>query len=196
MKKCNKCRVDKPESDFYLDRGVPRGNCKDCVRAGRKRYYKTHRQECIEATRRYFQTPEGAQKRKAWLLARSRTPEFRARVRAWDKTEPGIASRRRRVSRFEKTPAGREATHRKHAKRRAANKSIICTLTAEQWSEILAKHNFACAYCHKPFTSELPATQDHVIPVTKGGHHTAENIVPACRPCNSRKRDRIYAHHP
>ena len=196
MKRCTNCKDEKPESEFYVDRGTPRSICKDCTRTKRKRYYKTHRNECLAYMKEYIARPEVSERRAAWSLERSRTPDFRAKVRAWDKTEAGVASRRRRVSRFEKTPAGREATRRKHAKRRAATKAIICTLTAEQWSEILAKHNFTCAYCHKPFTSEMPATQDHVIPVSKGGHHTADNIVPACRSCNSRKRDRIHAHHP
>lgn len=39
-----------------------------------------------------------------------------------------------------------------------------------------------CAYCERPAT-----TYDHVIPVSKGGRTTPDNIVPACRPCNASK---------
>jgi 5-methylcytosine-specific restriction endonuclease McrA len=43
-----------------------------------------------------------------------------------------------------------------------------------------------CTYCGAPAT-EL----DHVYPHSKGGPTIASNLVPACKPCNSRKRDRI-----
>ena len=42
-----------------------------------------------------------------------------------------------------------------------------------------------CAYC-----PSLAATWDHVIPVSKGGLTTPDNILPSCVPCNSSKRDR------
>jgi 5-methylcytosine-specific restriction endonuclease McrA len=32
---------------------------------------------------------------------------------------------------------------------------------------------------------------DHVIPRSKGGAHAWDNVVAACRPCNTRKRDRM-----
>jgi hypothetical protein len=56
-------------------------------------------------------------------------------------------------------------------------------LTFEQWQEIRAKHGNRCAYCEAPD----PKTLDHVVPLSKGGLHTASNVVPACKSCNSRK---------
>jgi len=41
-----------------------------------------------------------------------------------------------------------------------------------------------CAYCLRP-TKHL--TIDHVTPLARGGSHTPENIVMACRSCNSKK---------
>lgn len=49
-----------------------------------------------------------------------------------------------------------------------------------------------CAYCGNKFsTKEL--NLDHVIPSSKGGKTTWENIVLACIPCNSRKADKTPA---
>ena len=42
-----------------------------------------------------------------------------------------------------------------------------------------------CAYCDQPAT-----TWDHIIPVSKGGDTRLGNIVPACKSCNSKKKDR------
>ena len=41
-----------------------------------------------------------------------------------------------------------------------------------------------CVYCGQPATS-----RDHVLPLSHGGLHTQENMVPACRRCNGMKRD-------
>lgn len=49
-----------------------------------------------------------------------------------------------------------------------------------------------CAYCGWQMTYE-ESTLDHVIPLSKGGSNTIENIVLACRPCNEFKGDRIMS---
>lgn len=56
-------------------------------------------------------------------------------------------------------------------------------LTFEQWQGILEKYTRRCAYCGNPDAK----TMDHVTPISKGGFHTASNVVPSCRSCNSKK---------
>ncbi|MEB3212837.1 MAG: HNH endonuclease [Leptolyngbyaceae bacterium] len=53
--------------------------------------------------------------------------------------------------------------------------------------EVLRRDNHHCQYCGK--TRSL--TLDHVIPRSKGGTHTWDNVVAACEICNSRKGDRL-----
>jgi 5-methylcytosine-specific restriction endonuclease McrA len=45
---------------------------------------------------------------------------------------------------------------------------------------------FTCQYCNTQFPQKQ-LTFDHVMPISKGGKTTWENIVTACHPCNSRK---------
>jgi 5-methylcytosine-specific restriction endonuclease McrA len=59
------------------------------------------------------------------------------------------------------------------------------TLTASQWKAIKAHYGSRCVYCGQ--RSER-LTQDHIIPLSKGGTHTVQNVVPACRSCNSKKQ--------
>ena len=61
-------------------------------------------------------------------------------------------------------------------------------VTTEQWGEIKARYGGKCAYCRQP--CEKPE-MDHVQPVTKGGLHVPENVVPACKPCNIQKGNKI-----
>lgn len=53
--------------------------------------------------------------------------------------------------------------------------------------EIFARDGWACGYCGRA-AREL--TLDHVIPRHRGGAHTWENLVSACKPCNHRKAGR------
>jgi 5-methylcytosine-specific restriction endonuclease McrA len=53
--------------------------------------------------------------------------------------------------------------------------------------EVLHRDNHACQYCG----SGKRLTLDHVIPRSKGGQHTWNNVVAACESCNSKKGDRL-----
>lgn len=50
--------------------------------------------------------------------------------------------------------------------------------------EIFVRDNYTCQYCGQ---RGRDLTIDHVIPRHKGGKHTWENLVTACRSCNHRK---------
>lgn len=52
--------------------------------------------------------------------------------------------------------------------------------------EVLRRDHHSCQYCG----SNKRLTLDHVIPRSKGGKHTWDNVVTACETCNSRKGDR------
>lgn len=50
--------------------------------------------------------------------------------------------------------------------------------------EVFLRDNYTCQYCGIQ-TRDL--TLDHVVPKSRGGQHTWENLVSACRTCNHRK---------
>ena len=54
---------------------------------------------------------------------------------------------------------------------------------------ILLRDRYTCQYCQKVLNSgEL--TLDHVIPRSRAGETTWENLVASCNPCNNRKGNR------
>ena len=53
--------------------------------------------------------------------------------------------------------------------------------------EIFVRDRHTCQYCGRP-AHDL--TLDHVVPRHRGGGHTWENLVAACKPCNHRKGGR------
>lgn len=56
-------------------------------------------------------------------------------------------------------------------------------LTAQEWARIRAAWD-GCAYCG---STGVPLQRDCVLPLSRGGRYTLENIVPACRSCNASK---------
>ena len=62
----------------------------------------------------------------------------------------------------------------------------IFTVSSRDWAGICTRFNNRCFYCE----SEGVMTMDHVVPVSRGGRHSIGNLVPACKTCNSSKRDR------
>ena len=44
-----------------------------------------------------------------------------------------------------------------------------------------------CAYCGKQITNPDDLTQDHQLPLSRGGQTKASNLVPACIHCNREK---------
>jgi 5-methylcytosine-specific restriction endonuclease McrA len=58
------------------------------------------------------------------------------------------------------------------------------TLTRLEWQCLLEAHEYKCFYCKR---SNIALEQDHWIPLSKGGEHSLDNVVPACGDCNRRK---------
>lgn len=51
---------------------------------------------------------------------------------------------------------------------------------------VFVRDGHRCQYCNGPAEN-----LDHVVPRSRGGEHSWENVVAACRTCNMRKEDRM-----
>jgi hypothetical protein len=65
---------------------------------------------------------------------------------------------------------------------------LIGKFTTKEWQDKLKEYNFKCAYCG---TDRVKMTKDHLVPVSRGGTNTIDNIVPACLRCNMKKSIRF-----
>jgi hypothetical protein len=68
---------------------------------------------------------------------------------------------------------------------RAREANTPATLTVKQWAAAITYFGGKCAYCQsRPFQ-----VLEHFVPISRGGGTTADNCVPACNKCNSKKKD-------
>lgn len=90
----------------------------------------------------------------------------------------------------------REAYNRRNAERRARERGA---LIGEPFTrrDVLDRDGWICQLCLAPIDWNLrgrgrwaPAV-DHIVPLSKGGAHTFDNLQAAHSGCNARKRDRV-----
>ena len=82
-----------------------------------------------------------------------------------------------------KLPAAARARYAQRRQGRLAR--VDNDLTASQWADLLTAWG-GCAYCQ----AESPALQrDCIMPISRGGRYTLENVVPACPSCNASKHN-------
>lgn len=79
-----------------------------------------------------------------------------------------------------------KAARARYAKRRAGRmRRADNDLTTGQWQALLDAWG-GCAYCG---TTASALQKDCVLPLSRGGRYTLDNVVPACRSCNASKHN-------
>lgn len=186
QKRCYKCGELKALEDFNRNSKAPDGrrpDCRSCHRASVRAYAQEHREERLAYCRHYYlanreerlerQREYGvahAEQRRAYVAVRQAAPEYREARRVYEKQYWD-----------ERRDEARAKGHRWRARQKAATVSPITDAArSEKW----IYWNGCCWICGGPADS-----WDHVKPLSKGGPHVLSNLRPACRSCNSRKKD-------
>ena len=163
----------------------------DRPRLAAKRFRKAH-PDRVKASKRAYNAAHKEELRayrKAYCVAHKDDEAKRSRL--WRETHPEYSRLReethkesRRLWKRAYALANPDVCRASDARHRARKLSVPSTLTTAQWKAIVAAYKGKCAYCGaKP----KRLTIDHVLPLARGGHHIAGNVVPACMSCNQHK---------
>lgn len=171
-KRCTKCLLEKNTTEFGPRKKSPDGLnywCRICM--------------ADNARKNRVKNPEKARARRLRYHYRHKDKEA-VYYKQWataNKEKRSVTSRKYWAN---KNPEERRiVAARKRAIRRGAERTG--TLIPDEWQEVLEYCNYKCVYCGAPWEH-----MDHFVPLSKGGEHTKENVVPACAPCNLSKKDK------
>lgn len=64
--------------------------------------------------------------------------------------------------------------------------------TSKDWLYLMNKYEWKCVYCGKKLVKGN-RTLDHIIPISRNGEHTIENLIPCCVSCNSSKNNKLLS---
>ena len=181
MKHCKECFDLLPMNEKYFSkqRKYLSGMCKTC----KSEYDRNHKNANKDYYREYNKNYREKNREKINEYTRRYHKENKDKAREYrQKNKERIKKYRRKY-----LQENLEIYRTYNQERRARKRTLISTFTASQWNECLEYFNQSCAYCGD--TNRLE--QEHVIPVTKGGHYTLDNIIPACKSCNSSKHNKL-----
>lgn len=74
----------------------------------------------------------------------------------------------------------------KSRRRKAQKRGAYGSHTLAQFRDMCDECSWRCVYCGTGLTAKT-VTEDHIVPISKGGSDNIDNIAPACGPCNSSK---------
>lgn len=176
--RCRTCGIPKPatsENFYRQERGgdALRSSCKDCEQIRHRNWQITNMPEVLEYWSHYAsEHPES-------VRAYQNNWRVKNRERACE------ASREWRI-------ANPEAARELSARRRARKKGIV--VSKVDLRNLLALYGMTCHICSQAIASTRDLHWDHVIPLSRGGTHSTDNLRPAHAACNLSKAAKLPDH--
>ena len=196
---CNKCGQVKCHRAFSKDRKGKFGLsawCKECVKSHqqanldrineRRRENRREKADHYSAYQKEFhrKNPE-PKKTRDRKYRQEHTEEINAYIRNYKRTNEAYKEKQQIYDR-EYRRLHPEQNAQNFNNRRARILQAGGSFTSREWKKLCKHYHHTCLCCgrHEP---EIKLTADHVVPLSKGGTNSIDNIQPLCQSCNSSK---------
>jgi 5-methylcytosine-specific restriction endonuclease McrA len=188
LKKCKKCGNEFPATEefFYVHKECKDGfrpECKACRIKIVKNFYKENNNKILEQKKEYH-----IKNRDKICAIKKEYNKINSSKRSkWGKKyyieNKDLLNKKSKDYYYSNPERSRYYAKKSKHKRRTLEKQIETNFSFNEWRFCKEHFDYKCAYCGK----EQPLTQDHFIPLSKGGEYTKNNIIPCCSICNSSK---------
>lgn len=159
-------------------------DCKAAMAAYQKAYRAKNREKIIARDRAYY----AANRDEKCAGQRGRYASDAEAQREYARKRYAQTADSRIRTAIEWARANPESRETYRSKRKAlARNAGVYRFSGDDWLRLQRRFGYRCAYCG----SRAKLTQDHVVPLTRGGRHAIGNILPACGSCNSSKGNRL-----
>lgn len=184
MKLCRTCKETKELSEFTKDKECINGVtniCKVCTNIRRKRYREANPDQVAKI---YAKNKEWKKENRDKILKQASD--------RFSKRDPSLKIES--AKKYKTSVKGKIATVAYNRKRKNGIQATSDgTITSKTLTNLLTVQDFKCAYCNCVLDKTVPFSVhlDHVIPISKGGKHSLDNVVWSCAKCNLLKGDNL-----
>lgn len=147
----------------------------------RREWYENNRDHAIAYARRY--ASENRESGRAYH-ARNRDRRL-AQAREWKARNKEHVNQTSREWYWNNVDRARATSRLNAMAKRAAENGVAGVVTVDQVAARVEFYGHKCYLCGEPYS-----TIDHVKPLAAGGANLPANLRPACKSCNSKKKDR------
>jgi 5-methylcytosine-specific restriction endonuclease McrA len=173
-KECKGCHKVLPLSAFPVAPRYKHGRhslCVPCKKDYSARYHEAHREKKIARAKKHYDEHTEARKRYISEWIKRNPDKHRGYMKRWEsENHAAVVAKSRRG----------------HHNRKVRVKAAEGSWTLQEWQALLDQYDHRCLACNKQ-EPEIKLTMDHVIPLSKGGSNSIDNIQPLCVSCNSKK---------
>lgn len=206
QKRCTACKNVFPASAefFHLNKKAKDGfaeRCKQCRVSYSKRYYQEHKDDRKVYNAQYHALHREENKDRCAKYNKEHSEEIRKKQKQYyeDNHEALMLQKakyreenRERLKQYYQTPRGIIAKRAGAHNRRARKRNAEGTHTTEELYQQLKRQKNRCYYCKARLgKGRNNWNADHIVPLSKGGGNSIDNIVIACPKCNRDKYNRM-----
>ena len=203
-KRCPKCGETKPIEGFYKNKSRKDGYsawCKNCDNINHKKHIQNNREYMREYEKyEYYKNHEAHKRRSREYAHKNKDKVKQARTEYYQKNRDQILAQNRLYNQTnkDKIDLRNKAYYESHKedfifKARERKKKIKDTkdgtITKEALDMMYESQYHKCNYCNCDL-DQFGKHLDHILPLSRGGRHTLNNVHWICPRCNLSKNDK------